>query len=163
MRHELDRPFFVLATQNPIEQEGTYPLPEAQLDRFMLNVVIDYPSAANERAILAQTTTGDEPAATPVATGETIERARLLVREIVAADNVIDYASAAGARHAGRGAERRRRPSSCGSGSGGAPAHAPARRCCWPARPARCCTAARRCRSTTSGRWRRRCCVTACS
>ena len=58
VRHQLDRPFFVLATQNPIEQEGTYPLPEAQLDRFMLNVVIDYPTAADERAILAQTTTG---------------------------------------------------------------------------------------------------------
>ena len=61
VRHALDRPFFVLATQNPIEQEGTYPLPEAQLDRFMFNVVIDYPTAADERAILAQTTTGDEP------------------------------------------------------------------------------------------------------
>ena len=58
VRHQLDRPLFVLATQNPIEQEGTYPLPEAQLDRFMLNVVIGYPSAADERTILAQTTTG---------------------------------------------------------------------------------------------------------
>ncbi len=93
VRHELDRPLFVLATQNPIEQEGTYPLPEAQLDRFMLNVVIDYPSAVNERAILAQTTTGDEPKVTRVATGEQIERARLLVRDVVAADNVIDYAA----------------------------------------------------------------------
>jgi MoxR-like ATPase len=93
VRHQLDRPLFVLATQNPIEQEGTYPLPEAQLDRFMLNVVIDYPSAAHERAILAQTTTGQEPAATPVATGEQIEGARLLVRDVVAAENVIDYAA----------------------------------------------------------------------
>ena len=93
VRHQLDRPLFVLATQNPIEQEGTYPLPEAQLDRFMLNIVIDYPSAANERAILAQTTTGDEPKVTAVATGEQIERARLLVREVVAADNVVDYAA----------------------------------------------------------------------
>src|SRR5687768_7315181 len=75
-RFELERPLFVLATQNPIEQEGTYPLPEAQLDRFMLNVVIDYPNAADERTILAQTTTGEEPRATPVATGEQIERAR---------------------------------------------------------------------------------------
>jgi len=93
VRHTLERPLFVLATQNPIEQEGTYPLPEAQLDRFMLNVVINYPSASDERQILAQTTTGDEPAAAPVATGEQIERARLFVREIVAADNIVDYAA----------------------------------------------------------------------
>jgi MoxR-like ATPase len=93
VRHVLDRPLFVLATQNPIEQEGTYPLPEAQLDRFMLNVVIDYPSAADERAILAQTTRGGEPQVSAVATGEDIERARLLVREIPAAENVIDYAT----------------------------------------------------------------------
>ena len=93
VRHQLDRPLFVLATQNPIEQEGTYPLPEAQLDRFMLNVVIGYPSAKDERTILAQTTTGAEPKVTAVATGEQIERARLLVREVVAAENVVDYAA----------------------------------------------------------------------
>jgi MoxR-like ATPase len=93
VRHQLDRPLFVLATQNPIEQEGTYPLPEAQLDRFMLNVVIGYPSAAEEKAILALTTTGVEPQVKPVATGEQIERARMLVREIPVADNVIDYAT----------------------------------------------------------------------
>jgi len=92
-RYALDRPLFVLATQNPIEQEGTYPLPEAQLDRFMLNVVIGYPTAAEERAILSQTTTGEERAASPVADGASIERARLLVREVVAADNVVDYAA----------------------------------------------------------------------
>ena len=93
VRHQLERPLFVLATQNPIEQEGTYPLPEAQLDRFMLNVVIGYPTAAEEKAILAQTTTAVEPQVTAVATGEQIERARMLVREIPAADNVIDYAT----------------------------------------------------------------------
>ena len=93
VRHTLERPLFVLATQNPIEQEGTYPLPEAQLDRFMLNVIINYPTASDEKQILAQTTTGHEPSATAVATGEQIERARMLVREVVAADNVIDYAS----------------------------------------------------------------------
>ncbi len=93
VRHALERPLFVLATENPIEQEGTYPLPEAQLDRFMLNVVIDYPSADEERAILAQTTTADDPRVAAVATGEQIERARLLVREIPAAANVVDYAA----------------------------------------------------------------------
>ena len=92
-RYALDRPLFVLATQNPIEQEGTYPLPEAQLDRFMLNVVIGYPTAAEERTILSQTTTGEERVASPVADGTSIERARLLVREVVAADNVVDYAA----------------------------------------------------------------------
>src|SRR5918998_5195256 len=89
VRHPLERPLFVLATENPIEQEGTHPLPEAQLDRFMMKVLIDYPSAVDERAILAQTTTGDEPTVSPVATGEQIERARLLVREVVAAENVV--------------------------------------------------------------------------
>ena len=93
IRRPLERPLFVLATQNPIEQEGTYPLPEAQLDRFMLNVVIGYPSAEEERTILAKTTTTEDPRVSPVATGEDIERARLLVREVPAADNVIDYAT----------------------------------------------------------------------
>jgi MoxR-like ATPase len=93
VRHELGRPLFVLATQNPIEQEGTYPLPEAQLDRFMLNVIIGYPTAEEEKAILARTTTAIEPVVRPIATGEQIERARLLVREIPAADNVVDYAT----------------------------------------------------------------------
>ncbi|MEZ5284573.1 MAG: MoxR family ATPase [Vicinamibacterales bacterium] len=91
--HPLQRPLFVLATQNPIEQEGTYALPEAQLDRFLLNVVMSYPSAEEERAILAQTTTSEVRAASPVATAEDIERARLLVREVAAAGNVVDYAA----------------------------------------------------------------------
>jgi MoxR-like ATPase len=93
IRYALDRPLFVLATQNPIEQEGTYPLPEAQLDRFMLNIVIDYPSAQEERAILAQTTSAEEPKVSVVATGDQIERVRLLVREIPAAENIVDYAA----------------------------------------------------------------------
>src|SRR5256714_308449 len=67
VRFPLERPLFVLATQNPIEQEGTYPLPEAQLDRFMFNIVIDYPSSGEEQRILAETTGDDEPAATTVA------------------------------------------------------------------------------------------------
>jgi MoxR-like ATPase len=93
VRYPLDPPFFVLATQNPIEQEGTYPLPEAQLDRFMFNVVIDYPTAEEERRILATTTGGHTAGVQPVATGDEIAGARLLVREIAAAENVIDYAT----------------------------------------------------------------------
>jgi MoxR-like ATPase len=92
VRYELGRPLFVLATQNPIEQEGTYPLPEAQLDRFMFNVVIEYPTAAEEHRILASTTVDEEPVITPVATAEEIEALRHLVRDIPAASNVIDYA-----------------------------------------------------------------------
>lgn len=94
VRYDLDPPFFVLATQNPIEQEGTYPLPEAQLDRFLFNVVIDYPSAADERRILAETTTGAEvKTVDATASGADVLRVRALVREIPAAENVIAYAA----------------------------------------------------------------------
>ena len=93
VRHPLELPFFVLATENPIEQEGTYPLPEAQLDRFMLNIVMGYPTAADERAIVAATTGNDEPDVAPVAGAAELLRARHLVREVPAADNVIDYAT----------------------------------------------------------------------
>ncbi|HTE44150.1 MAG TPA: MoxR family ATPase, partial [Gemmatimonadaceae bacterium] len=92
IRYGLDRPLFVLATENPIEQEGTYPLPEAQLDRFMFNVVIDYPDATDERRILAETTSSAERAARHVTTGAELESARMLVRELPAAANVVDYA-----------------------------------------------------------------------
>jgi MoxR-like ATPase len=92
VRYPLERPLFVLATENPIEQEGTHPLPEAQLDRFMLNVVIDYPSIDEERRILAETTTGAEATVTKVATGADLEQVRALVRELPAASNVVDFA-----------------------------------------------------------------------
>ena len=93
VRFELERPLFVLATQNPIEQEGTYPLPEAQLDRFMFNVVIEYPTADEERRILAATTGLADPRMSVVASGEEIERLHSVVREVPAAENVIDYAT----------------------------------------------------------------------
>jgi MoxR-like ATPase len=93
VRFELDRPLFVLATQNPIEQEGTYPLPEAQLDRFMFNVVIDYPSADEERRILAATTGSADPRISVVASGDEIEHLHAVVRDVPAAENVIDYAT----------------------------------------------------------------------
>ncbi len=92
VRYPLQPPFFVLATQNPIEQEGTYPLPEAQLDRFMFDIVIDYPAADEERRILAETTGGTAVTISPVASHEEVAGARTLVREIAAAENVIDYA-----------------------------------------------------------------------
>ena len=93
VRFDLARPLFVLATQNPIEQEGTYPLPEAQLDRFMFNVVIEYPSADEERRILSLTTGNADPQIAVVASGEEIERMHAVVRAVPAAENIIDYAS----------------------------------------------------------------------
>ena len=92
-RFTLDRPLFVLATQNPIEQEGTYPLPEAQLDRFMFNIVIEYPSAEEERRILSATTGTAHASVSAVADGAEIERMHSLVREVPAAENVVDYAA----------------------------------------------------------------------
>jgi MoxR-like ATPase len=92
-RFDLERPLFVLATQNPIEQEGTYPLPEAQLDRFMFNVVIEYPTADEERRILALTTGNLDPAIAVVASGEEIEHLHSVVRDVPAAENVLDYAT----------------------------------------------------------------------
>ena len=92
VRHPLERPLFVLATENPIEQEGTHPLPEAQLDRFMMNVVIGYPGVEAERRILAETTSRGEVTVEPVATGAELEGARALVRSLPAASNVVDYA-----------------------------------------------------------------------
>ena len=92
VRYPLDRPLFVLATQNPIEQEGTHPLPEAQLDRFMFNVVIDYPGTDEERRILAETTSGEAARIRAVATGAQLDAARSLVRDLPAADNVVSFA-----------------------------------------------------------------------
>jgi len=92
VRYPLERPLFVLATENPIEQEGTHPLPEAQLDRFMFNVVIGYPDLEEERRILVETTAAPLGAAAPVASGDDLERARMLVRDLPAATNVVDFA-----------------------------------------------------------------------
>ncbi|RUA29597.1 MAG: AAA family ATPase [Bacteroidetes bacterium] len=90
--HKLDKPFFVLATQNPIEQEGTYPLPEAQLDRFMFNVVLDYPSFAEEISIVKGTTGAKEGAVKSIMTKEEIFYFQQLIRQIPVADNVYEYA-----------------------------------------------------------------------
>ncbi|MBK7338009.1 MAG: AAA family ATPase [Saprospirales bacterium] len=91
-RHILPKPFFVLATQNPIEQEGTYPLPEAQLDRFMFNIPLDYPSYEEEIAVVKSTTSGEEYNLKHILTGEQILAFQQLVRKIPIADNVLEYA-----------------------------------------------------------------------
>jgi MoxR-like ATPase len=90
--HALDRPFFVLATQNPIEQEGTYPLPEAQLDRFMFNILLDYPSYKAEVEIVKNTTTATKVKADKILNSEDILDYQSLVRKVPVADNVIEYA-----------------------------------------------------------------------
>jgi MoxR-like ATPase len=89
---KLPSPFFVLATQNPIEQEGTYPLPEAQLDRFMFNIWVDYPTFAEEMAIVKSTTSNQSVSLNSVITGEEIVAYQQLIRRIPVADNVLEYA-----------------------------------------------------------------------
>ncbi len=92
-RRPLPEPFFVLATQNPIEQEGTYPLPEAQLDRFMLNVVVDYPTQEDEVEILRRTTEKPVTDLPAIMSGEEILRLQDLVRRVPIADDMLQYAA----------------------------------------------------------------------
>lgn len=89
--YHLDTPFFVLATQNPIEQEGTYPLPEAQLDRFMFKIWVDYPSFEHEKQIVSETTSGFNPAINSKLDKQKIEELQKLVREVPVPDSVLDY------------------------------------------------------------------------
>jgi MoxR-like ATPase len=90
--YKLPAPFFVLATQNPIEQEGTYPLPEAQLDRFMFNIWVDYPSYVEELAIVKATTNDSKVELKQILTGEQIMEYQELVRRVPVPDNVLEYA-----------------------------------------------------------------------
>ncbi len=90
--YQLTQPFFVLATQNPIEQEGTYPLPEAQLDRFMFKIIVDYPTEQEEIQIITKTTGVSEIELNTVLTGEDILDLHQIVRRVPATDNVIKYA-----------------------------------------------------------------------
>lgn len=90
--YSLDTPFFVLATQNPIEQEGTYPLPEAQLDRFMFNIWVDYPSFEEEKQIVSQTTSKQKYDINSILDQNKIEELQALVREVPVPDSVLDFA-----------------------------------------------------------------------
>ena len=92
IHYELDKPFFVLATQNPIEQEGTYPLPEAQLDRFMFNLKVDYPSFNEEVEIVKNTTSNINNSVSEVLSSSEILKIQNLIRKIPVADNVVEYA-----------------------------------------------------------------------
>ena len=91
-RYALPQPFFVLATQNPIEMEGTYPLPEAQLDRFMFNVVIDYLPEADEIAVIQRTTSAVGEAIEALYTGEDVERFHAMVRQVPIAEELVRFA-----------------------------------------------------------------------
>ena len=92
INHKLSDPFFVLATQNPIEQEGTYPLPEAQLDRFMFNILLDYPTTEAEIDIVKQTTSGSEKKVNKLFNADEIIYFQNLLRKIPVSDNVVEYA-----------------------------------------------------------------------
>jgi MoxR-like ATPase len=89
---KLEEPFCVMSTQNPIEQEGTYPLPEAQLDRFLFKIIVDYPAVSDYRPILERTTGNEEVHASHVSTGEEVMRMREIVRGVPVPDYVQDYA-----------------------------------------------------------------------
>lgn len=91
-QHSLELPFFVLATQNPIEQEGTYPLPEAQLDRFMFNIVLDYPSYDEELQVVKTTTTDNPASVNKIIGAKEIIAYQHLIRRMPIADNVVEYA-----------------------------------------------------------------------
>jgi MoxR-like ATPase len=90
--HKLEKPFFVLATQNPIEQEGTYPLPEAQLDRFMFNIVLDYPAYEDELQVIKNTTTQQNYTLKKILHANDILHIQQLVKKVPVADNVMEYA-----------------------------------------------------------------------
>lgn len=90
--YQLDKPFFVLATQNPIEQEGTYPLPEAQLDRFMFNLWLDYPSFDEEMDIVSRTTSAVDAEVNQILTGDDIIRYQKLARQVPVPESVLEYA-----------------------------------------------------------------------
>ncbi|MDT0650368.1 AAA family ATPase [Autumnicola edwardsiae] len=90
--YKLDLPYFVLATQNPIEQEGTYPLPEAQLDRFMFAINLEYPTFQEEVDVVKSTTTDNKPQVQPLLTANEISEIQQVIRRIPVADNVIEYA-----------------------------------------------------------------------
>ncbi|MEM8865701.1 MAG: MoxR family ATPase [Planctomycetota bacterium] len=91
--YDLPNPFFTIATQNPIEQEGTYPLPEAQLDRFMFNIKVDYPSQDEEEKILAATTRGEKPEITKVLSAKAILNVQKLVGSVAVSEYIIKYVS----------------------------------------------------------------------
>ncbi len=157
--YTLEEPFLVVATQNPIEQEGTYPLPEAQLDRFMMEIHIDYPTPAAGRGDRPEDDGRTPPMPEAAFDREAFLELRDLVRGVPVPQNV---ASLRGAAVRGQPAGGSARPdSSSRTTSPGAPARAARRTWCWPPRRGRCLRAARRRPSTTSAPSPCRSCATA--
>ena len=152
--YPLEKPFLVLGTQNPIEQEGTYPLPEAQLDRFMFKILVDYPTFEEELTIAETTTAGELPKIGTVMDRESILDIQRTVRKVLVARPVTAYAVKL-VRATRPGSEERR--TSSRSICRGAPGRGPARRCCWAARPTLCSMAAFTCQRRTSATWPGRC------
>ena len=104
--YSLPEPFFTIATQNPIEQEGTYPLPEAQLDRFMFNIKVDYPSAEEEERILASTTRGEQVEVRKVLSGKAILNLQGLVGKVAVSEYIVQYVARLVRRHAAERPDR---------------------------------------------------------
>ena len=99
----MPEPFFTIATQNPIEQEGTYPLPEAQLDRFMFNIKVDYPTADEEERILAQTTRGEKVEVRKILSGKAIVNLQGLVGKVAVSEYIVQYVRPPGPIDAAQG------------------------------------------------------------
>ena len=161
IRHQLPDPFFVLATQNPIEQEGTYPLPEAQQDRFMFKVFVDYPEEEEEFEIVEMTTSTHTPKLERVLSATEILEMQDIVRKVPVAPYVIRYAmkfTRLTRKEQGRRARVHPRLRHLGRRPAGDAEPGPRR-----PRPGRCCTAATTSRARTSARWPSRCCGTASS
>ena len=159
MRHQLADPFFVLATQNPIEQEGTYPLPEAQQDRFMFKVFVRYPSFDEEFEVARRTTAMPVDSVEPVLTAEEIIELQRLVRQVPVSDHVIRYALSLVRQTRVREPgvpDFVRRAIELGRRAAGGAVPDPRR-----ARPGRCCRAAATSPARTCRRWPSPCCGTA--
>ncbi len=160
-RHRLAEPFFVLATQNPIEHEGTYPLPEAQLDRFMFHIRVDYPSEEEEFQIVRQTTADVETQISATLSGEQILALQKIVRRVPVADHVIRYALDLVRRTRADGPPTR--PTSSAPTCNGAPARGRASTWSSAPRPGPCCKAAASPAARTCRRLPAPCCGTASS
>ena len=159
VRYPLEEPFFVLATQNPIEMEGTYPLPEAQLDRFLFNVIVDYLPEDDEVAVVQQTTSRRTEQVEPLFTGSDVIEFHEVVRKVPVAEDVVRYAVrlAAAKPARPRRAELRDRLGRAGGRACGPPSP-----WFWGRRPAPCSGAGSTSRPTTFARWPTPPCGTAC-
>ena len=155
--HQVPEPFHVLATQNPIEQEGTYPLPEAQLDRFLLQINVDYPDEAAERRMMIETTGAGIAPVHPVISAQELLQAQRLLRRVPVGERVVD----AILRLVRAGRPSRGVTSAIAEQVAWGPGPRASQALMLAVRVRGSCRAASRPRSTTSSRWRRPCCAIA--